>query len=145
MTTPAASPIADAIVTVLSAGSVLGPNAVSKDDYNVLISASIAAIVDWTNLNGTEIAFGGDMRYQWNMRVSLFIRDTGDAARVKYSIWETGDKMIKAFHDNQTLLGTVKKIASVSMDRTPGMAFTLPNGDTWMPIDINVSVVEWDN
>lgn len=145
MATPSASPIADALVTILSAASVLGSQAVSKDDYQVLMSASVAAVVDWSNLIGQAMTWGSDLRYEWNFRISVFIRDTGDPASVKRSVWTTGDKLVTAFRDNQTLLDTVQQITSISMERTPGMTFTLPNGDTWMPIDVNVRVVEWDD
>ena len=145
MTAPAASPIADALVTVLSAGSDLGAQAVSKDDYMVLMSSSIAAVVDWTNLQATKMTMGSDLRYQWTFTVSLFIRETHDPVATKQRVWSVGDKIAKACADNQTLLDTVKDINSFSMSRRPGEAFTLPAGDTWLPIDLSITVTEWDN
>ena len=137
------SAIADALVTMLSAASVLGSGNVSKSSYQVLESAAThSAVVQWTGIRTEQNAFGGQHRRIWDMDMHVFIRDTNDPVAAINRVWSLTDKIIACLDADPTLLNTCTDTGMLSANRDPEQAYVV-GGATWLPFHMNLEVQEY--
>lgn len=139
-----ASAIIDGFINSLSAASVLGACNISKD-YRVLERATACCmVVSWTDFGSSETAFGGQEDYTWTFLLEGFIKDTGDPTAAMVNNIKFIDVVASGLSNDRTIQGTVTKINEVRASRVPGVALQNNSGITFLPINVEVEVVEYD-
>lgn len=139
-----ASAIADALVTMLNAASVVGIGTTKKTTYELLeTTASAAAIVKWRSFNSNPSSFGSpcDRTNTWNFEIKCFIRDLNDPGSATTKIWTLTDKILNCIASDNTIQGTCDMVNRISGDHDPEALFNI-NGATWLTFTINCEVVE---
>lgn len=137
------SAIADALVTMLSATSVLGSGNVSKSSYQVLeIASTCSAVVQWTRLRTEQNTFGGSHKRIWDMDIHAFIRDTNDPVAAVNNVWSITDKIVACLDADPTLLGTCVDTGLLNGNRDPEQAYVV-SGATWLPFHITLETQEY--
>ncbi len=136
------SAIADAIITMLSAASAIGIDAVSKD-YKVLeTTGASCCVVNWLGFNEKRITFGGDDEIIWTHIIHGFAKDEGDANAALQRVIAFPDTILTTLRSDDTLLGTVEKIVAIRGNRDPELAIRA-GGATWLPVFFEVDSQEW--
>jgi len=138
------SAIADAIITMLSATSSIGTDAVSKD-YKVLETTSgSCCVVNWLGMNERMIAFGNpaDKEVIWTHIIQGFAKDEGDATEVFKRLLDFPDKIVTTLRADDTLQGTVEEVRAIRGKRDPELAVQA-GGAVWLPVFFEVDSLEW--
>jgi len=133
--------IARAIITNLSAGSVLDGNV--GIDYSVIERVDKAgAVIGWNNIVSTMLTQSDEQRNN-TYTVELFIKDTGSASATMDNLFVFPQRVLISLRKDDTLQGTVEQVNQIRMSRTPGEIFVTGGAVALFPIDIEIDVLEW--
>lgn len=132
-----ASAITDAIITNLTATSVMGIKSACTN-YKVVETSVCTAVVGWQAHASFPIAMGGGKERQWTHVIELFIKDRStDPAGTMNKTIQLVDKVVASLESDDTLQGTVDTIMEIRGGRTPGEALSV-GGNTWLPMTIEI-------
>ena len=140
-----ASAIADGLVTLLGSASVFGVGRVRKNSYEVLeTSASSCCVIQWIGLNSDHTTFGNPYSPErtWDMKLDVYVRDTGNSQATMDRVWTVTDMTINALDSDPTIQGTVDMIRTIRARRDPNQ-FAEIGGAVWLPSEWTISVVEY--
>jgi len=138
------SAIADAIITMLSATSSIGTDAVSKD-YAVLETTSgSCAVVNWLGMNEKPVAFGDptDKDIVWTHLITGFVKDEGDINEMYQRVLDFPDIVVTTLRSDDTLQGTVENVIAIRGRRDPELA-AIAGGARWLPVFFEVDSLEY--
>ena len=135
--------VVNALVTNLSAASVLGSAAVGKD-YSILERSQgpCAVVFGMSEMISLPLSFGGERERRWTYLVQMFIKDTGSASAVMDVHHTHTPLIVRSLETDQTLQGTVQRVDQIRASRTPGEALQV-GAVTVFPIDVEVDVIDW--
>lgn len=136
------SAIADALITMLSAASVLGAGNVSKNSYRPLeLSACAAAVISFNSLSGTVQAFTGTRGRTWRMNINLYVRDMGVAEESIDHIYSFTDKTLLCLEADDTIQDTVSETVEIRATRNE-LEWVEAGGHNWAPINFQIELLE---
>ena len=117
-----ASAMADALVTMLSAASVFGPNMVTKEDYSVLdICSGSCAVINVGGLASEPATFGTPSGRErvWEFRIDTWIKDTGDPFIMRTRVLSLTNLVLTTLESDETLQGTAFDVGRIAMRYDP--------------------------
>ena len=134
--------IVNAIVTNLSAASVLGSGRASKDYSVIETTQEPTAIVGFRAMAGQRDTFGGLDSAGWVYLAEVIFKDKGSASSLMDSIITMSGKIYDSLRSDDTLQGTVEEIIAIRAERTPGEAFQTGTAALYK-VDFEIDVLEW--
>ena len=138
------SAIADAIVTMLSATSCIGTDAVSTDYVVLEKTSGSCAVVNWVGMNEKLSTFGdpADKEIVWTHLIMGFVKDEGDPIEIYKRVLDFPDKVVTTLRSDDTLQGTVEMVKAIRGRRDPELA-ARAGAATWLPVFFEVDSLEW--
>ena len=134
--------IVNAIVTNLSAASVLGSGRAAKDYSVIETTQEPTAVIGFRSMAGQRDTFGGLDSAAWVYRAEVFFKDKGSSSALMDAIVTTSGKVYDSLRSDDTLQGTVEQIFAIRAERTPGEAFQTGTV-TLYKVDFEIDVLEW--
>ena len=137
------SAIADGLITMLSAASAFGSDAVAKDFSVLERSSGSCCVVSWRRFVSVPAAFGDPTAKdrQWTHTIMGFVKDLGDAKSTLGRVMKFGDVVLGVIEANDSLQGTVNSVDRVEGGRDLNAAVRV-GGANWIPIFIDVVSTE---
>jgi hypothetical protein len=137
------SNIGDGLVTTLTTASAFDAGNVSKDDFGVMDTTSMCAIIvqPWGLANTTHAYGKPAWDIAWNIGLDVYVRDTGDPQEVLHNIWKVATEVLAAVQADTSLNSSACGAVISSMTR-PRDTWAEAGGQTWAPLYFTVTAME---
>jgi hypothetical protein len=134
------SAICDAIVTMLSATSVLGASGVWINDWGVLETASgSCAVVGFQGYESIPSAFGGVVDSSEIYFIHSYVKDTSNRSSDLSRIQSLITAIARCVEADNSLLGTVDLVSKFTATRNPTDVLEV-GGFLWLPVLCQIEV-----